>query len=149
MKTTALLPDGALWEVEGENHRFSYRHSVFEEQQAVVLKTVFQLKVGDRDAITARMQELIQKRRNSQPLELPSAGSTFKRPAGGYAAALIDQAGLKGKGVGGAAVSEKHAGFVVNLGGATAADVLATMQLIQKRVYETSGILLEPEVRIW
>ena len=149
VKTTALLPDGALWEVEGENHRFSYRHSVFEEQQAVVLKTVFQLKVGDRDAITARMQELIQKRRNSQPLELPSAGSTFKRPAGGYAAALIDQAGLKGKGVGGAAVSEKHAGFVVNLGGATAADVLATMQLIQKRVYETSGILLEPEVRIW
>ena len=95
------------------------------------------------------MQELIQKRRASQPLEMPSAGSTFKRPAGGYAAALIDQAGLKGKGIGGAAVSEKHAGFVVNLGGATAEDVLQTMDMISKTVYETSGIRLEPEVRIW
>ena len=95
------------------------------------------------------MQELAAKRRNSQPLEMPSAGSTFKRPAGGYAAALIDQAGLKGKGVGRAAVSEKHAGFVVNLGGATAEDVLKTMQMVQTRVYETSGIQLEPEVRIW
>ena len=95
------------------------------------------------------MQELAQKRRASQPLEMPSAGSTFKRPVGGYAAALIDQAGLKGKGIGGAAVSEKHAGFVVNLGGATAADVLATMEYVKEAVYEQSGIRLEPEVRIW
>ena len=80
---------------------------------------------------------------------MPSAGSTFKRPVGGYAAALIDQAGLKGKGVGAAAVSEKHAGFVVNLGGATAADVLDTMALVQRTVLEHSGISLEPEVRIW
>ncbi|MBP3588390.1 MAG: UDP-N-acetylmuramate dehydrogenase [Clostridia bacterium] len=149
VRTTALLPDGTLWEVEGLNHEFGYRHSAFEARQAVVLRSAFQLTCGDADVITAKMQELIQKRRNSQPLELPSAGSTFKRPAGGFAAALIDQAGLKGKGVGGAAVSEKHAGFVVNLGDATAADVLATMKMIQQTVQQRSGILLEPEVRIW
>ena len=148
-KTTALLPDGSLWEVEGDAHAFGYRHSAFEEKNAVVLKSVFRLTAGDAAAITEKMQELITKRRNSQPLELPSAGSTFKRPVGGYAAALIDQAGLKGKGVGGAAVSEKHAGFVVNLGGATAADVLATMQMIRTCVEQNSGIQLEPEVRIW
>ena len=149
VKTTAMLPDGSIWTVEGDEHRFSYRHSVFEERSAVVLSSVFQLAAGDKEAISARMQELSQKRRASQPLELPSAGSTFKRPSSGYAAALIDRAGLKGKGVGGAAVSEKHAGFVVNLGGATAADVLATMTMIQEKVYESSGIHLEPEVRIW
>lgn len=149
VRTEALLPDGSLWLAEGEDHAFSYRHSVFEEKQAVVLWSELQLKKGDSAAITQTMQELIQKRRTSQPLELPSAGSTFKRPAVGYAAALIDQAGLKGKGVGGAAVSTKHAGFVVNLGGATAEDVLSTMGLIQKTVQEQSGILLEPEVRIW
>lgn len=147
--TTALLPDGSLWQVEGADHHFAYRHSVFEEKQAVVLKSVFCLRSGDRDEISAKMQELIAKRRSSQPLELPSAGSTFKRPVGGYAAALIDAAGLKGKGVGQAAVSEKHAGFVVNLGGATAADVLATMGLVQDTVEKNSGIRLEPEVRIW
>ena len=149
VKTTALLPDGSIWEAEGDAHGFAYRHSAFEENGAVVLKSVFQLTPGDQAAISEKMQELIQKRRNSQPLDMPSAGSTFKRPVGGYAAALIDQAGLKGKGVGGAAVSEKHAGFVVNLGGATAADVLATMELIRQTVQQNSGILLEPEVRIW
>lgn len=149
VKTTALLPDGTLWQVEGEAHDFSYRHSVFEEKQAVVLKSEFQLSAGDPEMITQTMQTLIQKRRSSQPLEMPSAGSTFKRPVGGYAAALIDQAGLKGKGIGGAAVSEKHAGFVVNLGSATAADVVATMKMIQETVEKNSGIRLEPEVRIW
>lgn len=148
-KTTALLPDGSLWEAEGAAQGFSYRHSAFAEKQAVILKTVFSLTPGDRQAIAARMQELAAKRRASQPLEYPSAGSTFKRPADGYAAALIEQADLKGRGVGGAAVSEKHAGFVVNLGGATAADVLATMELIQKTVETRSGVRLEPEVRIW
>lgn len=148
-RTAALLPDGTLWEAEGAEHEFSYRHSAFEAQNAVVLKAQFRLSTGDSAEITEKMQELIQKRRASQPLEMPSAGSTFKRPAGGYAAALIDQAGLKGKGIGGAAVSEKHAGFVVNLGGATAEDVLQTMDMISKTVYETSGIRLEPEVRIW
>lgn len=149
VKTQALLPDGSLCDIEGEAHDFSYRHSVFEEREAVILKTQIKLLATDKETITAKMRELARKRSASQPLDLPSAGSTFKRPAGGYAAALIDAAGLKGKGVGAAAVSEKHAGFVVNLGGATAQDVIATMRYIQDCVYETSGILLEPEVRIW
>ena len=149
ISTTALLPDGTVWEAEGEEQGFSYRNSAFQQKGAVVLRSRFRLQPGDPEQITARMQELAAKRRASQPLEMPSAGSTFKRPVGGYAAALIDEAGLKGKGVGKAAVSEKHAGFVVNLGGATAADVLATMELVQKEVYENSGIRLEPEVRIW
>ena len=149
ISTTALLPDGTVWEAEGEEQGFSYRSSAFQQKGAVVLRSRFRLQPGDSEQITARMQELAAKRRASQPLEMPSAGSTFKRPVGGYAAALIDDAGLKGKGVGKAAVSEKHAGFVVNLGGATAADVLATMELVQKEVYENSGIRLEPEVRIW
>ena len=95
------------------------------------------------------MTDLMQRRRASQPLELPSAGSTFKRPVGGYAAAMIDEAGLKGLQVGGAAVSQKHAGFVVNLGGATAADVSAVIDKVQQSVMENTGILLQPEVRIW
>ena len=149
VKTQALLPDGDLCEIEGEAHAFSYRHSVFEDREAVILKTQVKLQQADKDVITERMRELARKRSTSQPLDMPSAGSTFKRPVGGYAAALIDAAGLKGKGVGAAAVSQKHAGFVVNLGGATAQDVMQTMRYIQERVYETSGILLEPEVRIW
>lgn len=149
VSTTALLADGSLWEATGQEQDFSYRCSAFQKKSAVILKTRFQLEQGDSAAIAAKMRELMEKRRTSQPLELPSAGSTFKRPIQGYAAALIDEAGLKGKGVGKAAVSEKHAGFVVNLGGATAADVLATMALVQEKVLEHSGIQLEPEVRIW
>ena len=149
VRTTAMLPDGTIWEAEGDAQDFSYRRSAFQKKGAVVLRSRFRLQAGDPVQITARMQELAAKRRASQPLELPSAGSTFKRPVGGYAAALIDGAGLKGRGVGKAAVSEKHAGFVVNLGGATAADVLATVEMVQKTVLEHSGIQLEPEVRIW
>jgi len=149
VEAAALLPDGSIWEAKGEELGFSYRNSAFQEKQAVILSARFALRNGDREEIQARMLELANKRRTSQPLDKPSAGSTFKRPVGGYAAALIDEAGLKGKGVGGAAVSEKHAGFVVNLGGATAADVLATMELVKQEVYEHSGIRLEPEVRIW
>ena len=148
-KTLALLPDGSEWMVTGEEHDFSYRHSVFEEKNAVILKTWITLSCGDKNAIAEKMQELAQKRRASQPLDLPSAGSTFKRPAGGYAAAMIDEAGLKGKGVGCAAVSEKHAGFVVNLDGATSADVLATMDQIVNTVYARFGVKLEAEVRVW
>ena len=149
VRTTAVLPDGTLWEAEGEAQDFSYRHSAFEENGSLILETVFSLRKGEPAVIGETMKELAQKRRNSQPLEWPSAGSTFKRPVGGYAAALIDQAGLKGKGVGDAVVSEKHAGFVINRGNATAADVLAAMELIRQVVYDRSGILLEPEVRIW
>ena len=134
--------------LRGAEHEFSYRHSLLSEREGVVLRTVFALASGDPAAIAARMQELAEKRRNSQPLDMPSAGSTFKRPQGGFAAALIDQAGLKGFSVGGAQVSPKHAGFVVNTGGATCDDVLRLMEHIRKTVYDRAGILLEPEVRI-
>lgn len=147
-KTTILAPDGTVETVCGDAQGFSYRHSAFMERECIISKAVFSLQKGDREAIRARMQELSDKRRASQPLELPSAGSTFKRPVGGYAAALIQDAGLKGFQIGGAAVSEKHSGFVVNKGGATARDVLELMEAVRKRVYDASGILLEPEVRI-
>lgn len=148
VKTRALLPDGTIWEAEGDQQGFAYRTSAFQKRGAVILSAEFELSQGDGAAIEARMQELAARRRASQPLEMPSAGSTFKRPQVGYAAALIEDAGLKGKGVGRAAVSEKHAGFVVNLGGATARDVLDTMDMVVKAVADKSGIVLEPEVRI-
>ena len=132
----------------GSEHDFSYRHSAFSDRDIVVLRCVFTLAPGSRETITETMRTLSEKRRASQPLDLPSAGSTFKRPAGAFAAALIDEAGLKGVSVGGAQVSPKHAGFVVNTGGATCRDVLRLMDLIRERVYAGSGILLEPEVRI-
>ena len=110
---------------------------------------MFKLEPKSQDEIREKMAELMTKRKTSQPLDLPSAGSAFKRPVGGYAAALIDQAGLKGFCVGGAGVSTKHAGFVVNNGGATAADVKEVLQQVAEKAYEKSGIRLEPEVRIW
>ena len=115
----------------------------------MILKADFALTPDSPDAIRGRMQELMAKRKNSQPLDLPSAGSAFKRPVGGYAAALIDEAGLKGYRIGGAAVSAKHAGFVVNLENATAGDVRALLSSVSDIVFERSGIRLEPEVRIW
>ena len=128
---------------------FSYRHSIFEDSDRIVLSAVFRLTPTDTDQIREKMADLMNRRKASQPLNLPSAGSAFKRPAGGYAAALIDQAGLKGFCVGGAGVSEKHAGFVVNHGSATAADVKKVLRQVSDRVFEASGIRLVPEVRIW
>ena len=148
-ETTVLLTDGTQRVLRGEEQAFGYRTSAFEKLDCVIVKTVFELRPGDPEQIQARMRELMEKRRASQPLELPSAGSTFKRPQGAYAGALIERAGLKGKGVGGAQVSEKHAGFIVNTGGATAGDVLRTIHMVQNRVFEDSGFRLEPEVRIW
>ena len=128
---------------------FSYRHSILEERDGIVLSAVFALTPKPQEESRAKMAELMTKRKTSQPLDLPSAGSAFKRPVGGYAAALIDQAGLKGFCVGGAGVSTKHAGFVVNNGGATAADVKEVLRQVADKVFENSGIRLEPEVRIW
>ncbi len=126
-----------------------YRRSVLTEQaDSVVLYAVFSLEKGDGAAIRERMEELMGRRKASQPLEYPSAGSTFKRPTGYFAGALIEQAGLKGFSVGGAQVSPKHAGFVINTGGATCADVKGLIAHIQKTVLEKDGVLLEPEVRI-
>ena len=127
---------------------FSYRHSRFADTGEVILGATIRLTPDDPAAIHARMMELWAKRSASQPLDRPSAGSTFKRPAGGYAAAMIDGAGLRGLTVGGAQVSEKHAGFVINTGGATFADVTALMARIRAAVQEKYGVLLEPEVRI-
>jgi UDP-N-acetylmuramate dehydrogenase len=115
----------------------------------IVVAAEFELTPKPEEEVWAKMKELIGKRRASQPLDLPSAGSAFKRPVGGYAAALIDQTGLKGFQVGGAAVSEKHAGFVVNVGGATAADVQELLKQVSDKVFDRTGIRLEPEVRIW
>jgi len=135
--------------LSGEDMEFSYRHSILEETDDIVVSADFRLTKGEPEAIKAKMKELIGKRSASQPLDLPSAGSAFKRPVGGYAAALIDQAGLRGFRVGGAAVSSKHCGFAVNLGGATAADVKELLRQVSDKVYDFSGIRLEPEVRIW
>lgn len=140
---------GNLYTRTGEEMDFSYRHSCLETEPAIVVSAVLELEPGKEEDIRGRMKELQTKRLASQPLNLPSAGSAFKRPAGGYAAALIEQAGLKGFRVGDAAISEKHAGFAVNLGGATAADVKKLLEEVSRRVEAHSGIRLEPEIRIW
>ncbi|MBR3972579.1 MAG: UDP-N-acetylmuramate dehydrogenase [Oscillospiraceae bacterium] len=141
--------EGNIKTYSGEEMGFSYRHSMLEDQPAIVISAVFRLNPGITEEIRVKMKELQGKRSASQPLDLPSAGSAFKRPVGGFAAALIDQAGLKGYQVGGAAISTKHAGFAVNLGGATAADMKNLLQQVSDKVFENSGIRIEPEVRIW
>lgn len=141
--------DGQIHTYRSEQMDFSYRHSRLEDEGGIVIRAVFALLPKRCEEIKDRMQELAAKRKASQPLDKPSAGSAFKRPVGGYAAALIDSAGLKGYQVGGAAISEKHAGFAVNLGGATAQDVQNLLQHVSDIVFEKSGIRLEPEVRIW
>ena len=148
VRTTVILPDGTLKDYAGEEQGFRYRGSAFQAAKGTVLRTEFRLTPGDPAAIRGRMKELLEKRRASQPLEFPSAGSTFKRPEGYYAGTLIDQCGLKGLTVGGAQVSEKHAGFVINRGGATCADVKELIRQIQERVFAQAGVRLEPEVRI-
>ena len=135
-------------ECVGAEHDFAYRHSRFSDTDCVILESAVRLTPDDPEAIMERMMTLREKRRASQPLEMPSAGSTFKRPVGGYAAALIDQAGLKGYAIGGAQVSEKHGGFVINRGGATFDDVLRLIEHIRNEVYKMSGITLETEVKI-
>ena len=145
-EVTALYPDG-IRRFTGDQAEFAYRHSRFLEDGAVVLGAVVRLTPDDPAAIRQRMDDLMARRRASQPLEWPSAGSTFKRPEGYYAGTLIDQTGLKGLTVGGAQVSEKHAGFVINTGSATCADVRELIRRVQEAVYRAHGVRLEPEVR--
>ena len=140
---------GELRRFSAEEMEFSYRHSILEEKPGIVVAAEFELTNAPVEQIKAKMKELMGKRSASQPLDLPSAGSAFMRPVGGYAAALIDGAGLKGFSVGGAAISTKHAGFAVNLGSATAEDVKCLLRQVSDIVFEKSGIRLEPEVRIW
>lgn len=131
-----------------EQFDFSYRHSAFSDGARLILRVQLQLWPGNPSTIQERMDELMERRRSKQPLEWPSAGSVFKRPQGHFAAALIDQCGLKGLSVGGAQVSEKHAGFIVNKGGATCADILELMKQVRKQVFDQTGVTLEPEVKL-
>jgi UDP-N-acetylmuramate dehydrogenase len=143
-----LTQDGTLVTRQGEELGFGYRRSCFEKEGLTVFSVTMELTPGDPAQIKAQMEEYAAKRRASQPLEYPSAGSTFKRPEGHFAGRLIEDAGLKGLTVGGAQVSEKHAGFVINKGGATCADVLGLTHAIQGAVYAKFGVMLELEVKL-
>ena len=147
IEVAALFEDGVRY-LTAEEAQFDYRHSVFSNTDAVVLGAKLRLEKGDSAEIRARMDDLMARRKQSQPLEYPSAGSTFKRPTGYFAGTLIEQTGLKGLTVGGAQVSEKHAGFVINIGGATCADVTELIAQVQQRVLDAHGVQLEPEVKI-
>lgn len=148
IQVTALLKDGTVKVFEQDELNFSYRHSVFTDSDMLVLEAKVKLKKGNKEEIKARIKELSQKRRTTQPLEYPSAGSAFKRPKNGYAAAMIDESGLKGYAVGGAQVSEKHAGFVINRDNASAKDVVCLLKDVQEKVYEKFNTMLEPEIII-
>ena len=143
-----LLRDGMAVRVPASEMDFGYRHSAAMESGALITGATFALQPGDPEEIRARMDDLNGRRRDKQPLEYPSAGSTFKRPEGYFAGALIEQAGLKGCRIGGAMVSEKHAGFIVNAGNATAQDVFELIMRVQHTVLDRSGVWLEPEVRL-
>lgn len=134
--------------VKGEDMDFSYRHSILEESGDVAVSVKLKMPKGDKEAIAAKMQELMKRRNEKQPVQYPSAGSFFKRPPGYFAGKLVQDAGLKGLTVGGAQVSELHSGFVINIGGATATDIIDLMHLVQNTVYDQFGVKLEPEVRI-
>lgn len=149
VEVRCLAPDGALVDVSAEEARWSYRHSMMNDRGYIVLGAVLCLHPDEPCAIRARMDDLRQRREEKQPLEMPSAGSTFKRPVGYFAGKLIQDAGLRGYRVGGAQVSIKHTGFVVNAGGATAADVKQLIADVQERVFACEGVRLEPEVRMW
>ncbi len=145
---TALSSDGVVTELAAEELAFGYRHSVFMENGWLILWATMELKKGDRDAIRLAMMEYLSRRREKQPLEYPSAGSFFKRPEGHFAGALIEQCGLKGFSVGDAQISEKHAGFVINRGRATCADVMELCIFVQEQVKERFGVMLEREVQL-
>lgn len=144
----AISPDGDIKVFPVEELKMGYRTSIFLNKDYVVLQADIRLNKGDKAVIEARMQELAGMRRDKQPLEFPNAGSTFKRPEGLFAGKLIEDSGLKGKGVGGACVSEKHAGFIINKGNATAQDVYDTIQYVITTVFADTGVVLEPEIRI-
>lgn len=145
---THIDNDGNFGKLSGEELRLGYRTSAYEHNGFVITKLLLKLTPGNYDEIKAKMHELLQRRKDKQPLEFPSAGSTFKRPEGYFAAALIDECGLKGTSVGDAQVSEKHAGFIINKGHAKASDVLKLIECIQDVVYKEKGIVIEPEVRL-
>jgi UDP-N-acetylmuramate dehydrogenase len=148
IREVTVLYNGEVVTLSNEQSGFEYRNSTIMQKGMIVLETVIDLSKGSYDDIKAVMDDYSQRRRSKQPLDKPSAGSTFKRPEGHFAGKLIEDAGLKGFGIGGAQVSEKHCGFVVNTGGATSADILRLIDAVKARVYEASGVMLEPEVRM-
>ncbi|MDD2957698.1 MAG: UDP-N-acetylmuramate dehydrogenase [Lachnospiraceae bacterium] len=148
VETTVLTPEGELLVIPAEQMEFGYRTSVVEKKHYIVLKAKLRLQPGDEETIRARMEELKVKRITKQPLDLPSAGSTFKRPEGQFAGKLIMDAGLRGFSVGDAQISEKHCGFVVNKGGATASQVRELMRQVSECVEAKFGVKLEPEVKM-
>ncbi len=143
---THLTPDMKVETISAEDAELSYRHSVYKSNGCIILGGKVKLKPDTRENIKARMDDFLGRRKDKQPLEYPSAGSTFKRPEGYFAGALIEQCNLKGKSVGGARVSEKHAGFVINKGGATSTDILNLIELVSETVKNETGVALEPEV---
>ena len=145
-EVTYLTSDGMLGVFTSEELGFSYRHSIFKENDNIILFAKYKLIPDDPEAIRARMEDFMNRRRTKQPLEYPSAGSVFKRPEGAFAGTLIEQCGLKGKTIGGAQVSEKHAGFIINVGGATCDDVLQLVRLVQDTVQQETGYYLECEI---
>ncbi len=147
-ETRFLTSSGEVHTVANKDHQFTYRSSRFSQTQDVILSCELELRPGSTELLRTQMQELSLRRRSSQPLEWPSGGAGFKRPQGHYAAALIDQCGLKGLSVGGAQVSEKHAGFIINKGGATQADVLELVDQVRQRVLKDTGVELELELKV-
>lgn len=143
---TVLAKDGSELTLSHDDMEFSYRSSILKNRSFIILEAEFTLQPGDTKQIQAKMEEYGQSRREKQPLQYPSAGSTFKRPDGCYAGKLIMDAGLRGYRIGGAQVSEKHCGFIVNVGNAQASDIYELIQEVQERVYEKFGVRLEPEI---
>lgn len=148
IRVRTVTQSGEILTYEQDQLDFAYRHSVFQDNGQVICEITMELQPGDKAAIQAKMDDFTQRRESKQPLEMPSAGSTFKRPQGYFAGTLIDQTGLKGFQKGGAQISTKHAGFVVNSGNATAKDVLDLIKAVQDEVYAKNGVRLFPEVRI-
>jgi UDP-N-acetylmuramate dehydrogenase len=146
--TSVYDPEAGVFAITGLEHGFSYRRSRFTDTDEVILSSAIRLGDGDKESIKMRMDELSARRVGTQPLQLPSAGSTFKRPKDGYAAELIEKAGLKGYAIGGAQVSPKHSGFVVNRGGASYSDVMAVIEYVQETVFKQFGVELELEIKI-
>lgn len=147
IKSCTFIENGNLVTYNREQLDLSYRHSYFSNKNNVILSAVFTLENGDKSEIKSSMDDILGRRKDKQPLEYPSAGSTFKRPEGYFAGALIQECGLKGKAIGGAQVSEKHAGFVINTGNATCNDIKNLITLCQDTVFDKTGVRLETEVK--
>lgn len=148
VKCSHIDKNGNIGCLENDDLKLSYRHSAYYDNDCIITGLYLKLKKGDKAEIKEKMDDLISRRRNKQPLEFPSAGSTFKRPEGYFAGALIEECGLRGRSVGGAQVSEKHCGFVINKGGATCKDVLELCKICSDTVYDKKGVKLEMEIRV-